>query len=1424
MTTAVIAEKPSVARDIAAALGATRRGDGYLEGGGYVVTWAIGHLVALAQPHEIDPAWKRWSLGTLPMLPGRFPLVVVPDTRDQFAVIQKILRDRAVTQVVCATDAGREGELIFRYIYEAAGCHKPVRRLWISSLTRDAILAGLANLRSSADYDGLADAARGRSRADWLVGMNLSRAYSLVFDQDLSVGRVQTPTLALLVERELAIRDFVPEDYREVVARFQPHDDASAIPYVGTWFRPTSAPGEDRSKRSRLPADGAEAAAIVARATTGRAEIASVKAETRNIPPPLLYDLTELQRHANRLYGMSAQKTLDVAQALYERHKLLSYPRTDSRHLSTDIAATLPAITGAIVDRYPGLVAAGTGTTPLGRRFVDDARVSDHHAIVPTSARAGALAGDEQKIYDLVCRRLLAAWHPDHIYSTTTVVTTITSPDATVDPYESRGTAIQQPGWKVVEVGYNKTPAKPRAKPGAATHEPEASEQALPAGLARGQLQTVLDARAVAKQTRPPPRHSEGTLLTAMENAGKTLEEKELSEAMRDLGLGTPATRAQIIETLLRREYMIRDGKTLAATDKGIHLIDVVHPEVKSPAMTGEWEAKLKRMARGDGDLDTFMADIEAFITDVVGRVTGTSSQNPAANQRPPTPEPTRVAAVPASNARRPPIDEPDEPASPPSKARPAAFSPDEPAPQPSKTRRTAASLDEPAPSKSRRTASPDEPAPPPSKSRRTASLDEHAPPPSKTRRTASPDEPAPPPSKTRRTASLDEPTPPPSKTRRTAVSLDEPARPRPPALQHTLPLTPSAPLSHPTETHLRTPTAPDDLRTLLKDRFGFPKFRPYQEAVCRAATLGHDLLIVMPTGAGKSLCYQLPGVARGGTTLVISPLIALMEDQSLKLSAQGFRSERIHSGRGRAESRQACIDYLAGRLDFLFIAPERLRVPGFPELLAKRTPGLIAIDEAHCISQWGHDFRPDYRTLGPRLRALRPAPIVALTATATPRVQDDIVAQLGLHRVDRFIHGFRRTNIAIEALERNPGERAATICELLADRTRRPAIVYAATRKSAEELARALGPRLAAAYHAGMGNDDRDRVQSEFLAGQRDVIVATTAFGMGIDKPDVRTIIHAALPGSLEGYYQEIGRAGRDGKPATAILMHAYVDRKTHEFFLERDYPEPRTLAAIFSKLPKTPSPRAALNKRRGRAGREAFEKALEKLVIHGGAVETGDDQISKGLATWQAGYAAQREHKQAQLDMMARFADAHGCRMVHLIEHFGDQEDSGETCGLCDMCAPNQCIAQEFRSPSASEQTHVARLLAALAASDGQATGRLHRETFPTGDVDRRSFEHLLGGLVAAGLVTLEQTSFAKRGKSIPYERATLTPAGHAHDMTATGLLLPKTATPRAKRTTSKRTTSKRTTRRKTTSKRAPSKRTATTTRKTPSRRRPS
>ncbi len=501
----MLAEKPSVARDIAKVLGATTRGEGYIHGNGYVVTWAIGHLASLAQPHEIHPQWKAWRRETLPMLPEVWPLVVYEKTKDQFEVVRKILSSARVARVICATDAGREGELIFRYIYEAAECSKPISRLWISSLTPEAIRKGFDAIKPGKDYEPLADAARGRSRADWLVGMNLSRAYTLTYGDELSVGRVQTPTLAMVVERELAVRRFVPEDYLEVMATFRPSAPVATNveTYKGTWFRDA----EDIQKSSRLPPDGVEAGQIAARAKTGVAAIASVKAETQRMSPPLLYDLTELQRHANRLFGFSAQHTLDTAQALYERHKLISYPRTDSRHLSQDVAATLPRIVQTIAGPYQDHLAPGTGEKPLGRRYVDDAKVSDHHAIIPTvtAAEGADLPADERKIYDLICRRLLSCWHADHVWSVTTVITVITNA-AVMDRYHSSGKAIQQAGWKVLDFQTGKKPGSSRRVPASKAGEEGSEEdsQALPAGLARGQAQDVLDAEALRKRLVRP--------------------------------------------------------------------------------------------------------------------------------------------------------------------------------------------------------------------------------------------------------------------------------------------------------------------------------------------------------------------------------------------------------------------------------------------------------------------------------------------------------------------------------------------------------------------------------------------------------------------------------------------------------------------------------------------------------------------------------------------------------------------------------------------------------------------------------------------------------------------------------------------------------------------------------------------------------
>ncbi len=949
-----------------------------------------------------------------------------------------------------------------------------------------------------------------------------------------------------------------------------------------------------------MSADGVEAEKIRARVKAGNAEIASVDSQTQRTPPPLLYDLTELQRHANRLYGFSAQTTLELAQALYERHKLISYPRTDSRHLSQDVAATLPAVVNAIAGPYRALMAPGTGERALGRRFVDDTKIGDHHAIIPTAvSRRPALSTDESKVYDMICRRLLSAWHPDYVVAVTTVITAVASPDAT-DLFRSSGTVVNQVGWKVLDL------APERKTADRARQTEEAGDATLPPGLLSGQPQIVDDVRLLRRRTRPPKHFSEATLLTAMETAGKTLDDKELSDAMRETGLGTPATRASIIETLLKREYIVRKAKNLEATEKGIHLIEVVHPEVKTPAMTGQWEAYLKRVERGEVQLEPFIDRIEEYVRAVVRK----AEDAPA---REGEPEPAEVSSVKGEVS-----------------AGPAPF------------------------------------------------------------------------------------------------TIEGQERP--------------------------------DLLQLLQKAFAFSSFRPNQEKVCQAVADGSDVLLVMPTGAGKSICYQLPGLARGGTTLVISPLIALIEDQVAILRKRGFSAESIHSGRDRATSRRVCQDYLAGRLQFLFVAPERFKINGFAEMLGKRKPTLIAIDEAHCISQWGHDFRPDYRMLGRYLPIMRPAPVVALTATATPQVQEDICDQLKLPQASRFVHGFRRHNIAIEVVERRASERLLQIEQVLSDKGRRPAIVYAPTRKGTEELAAELKRAFGAqAYHAGLDSDHRRQVQENFITGKTEVIVATVAFGMGIDKPNVRTVIHTGLPGSVEGYYQEIGRAGRDGLPSRAILMHSYADRHTHDFFIERDYPEVLVLDRIFAGLNGEPVEKSKLQKRL-RIEADLFDKALEKLWVHGGAIVDYEDSIARGDQSWRRSYLQQSELRSTQIEHVIRFASSNACRMATLVGHFGDISDKGVRCGICDFCAPETCVAQRFRAPAEHERVAMDRVIAALQMKSPRATGKLYSEIFPGGEITRNDFENVLGAAVRSGLLSQAEEIFEKDGKRIPYRTVRL------------------------------------------------------------------
>ncbi len=594
-----------------------------------------------------------------------------------------------------------------------------------------------------------------------------------------------------------------------------------------------------------------------------------------------------------------------------------------------------------------------------------------------------------------------------------------------------------------------------------------------------------------------------------------------------------------------------------------------------------------------------------------------------------------------------------------------------------------------------------------------------------------------------------------------------------------------------------------ETLSELLHRVFGHRDFRAHQQVVCEAAASGRDVLLVMPTGAGKSLCYQLPALARGGTALVISPLIALMDDQAAKLTALGLRVARVHSGLSRDDARQACRDYLAGNLDFLFIAPERMRVPGFPEMLAKRKPVLVAIDEAHCISAWGHDFRPDYRTLGQYLPALRPAPIIALTATATPTVQRDIAVQLDLQQPAIFITGFRRHNLAIQAIELSKPQRPDFALNLLKDEAARPAIIYAQSRKDAEEFASKLHKHFpTAAYHAGLDPATRDRVQRAFLSGKLDVVVATVAFGMGVDKADVRTVIHVALPGSVESYYQEIGRAGRDGQPSRTVLLHGFADRRLQEFFLEKNYPPTSDLERVAVCLPADFTPvdvlHNAILKKRTPIDRETLDRTIEKLLVAGvalmdinGDVRLADENaelhgnrsgapepalsLPKGPASgtrvstesrrWQSAYETQVAVRRAQIDGMIAFAESTNCRMHSLVQHFGDTSDKATICGLCDICNPGDVnSAQSAHQPTTQERSWLREILSSLD-NRSTSTGKLFTDLHLM--KDRKDFDTLLDGLARAALITLTNDTFRNpEGKDITYRKASIAQEGRTPD----------------------------------------------------------
>ena len=628
--TLLVAEKPSVGQDLARVLtGPFQKQEGYLEGPDDIVTWAVGHLVQLAEPDAYNAKYKSWRMADLPIVPDHFKLVVRDErSRKQMSVITRLLAREDVEEVVNACDAGREGELIFAYTYEQAKGKKPVKRLWLNSMTNAAMKNALGALQPAAEFENLEEAARSRSEADWIVGMNATRAATIrlrsSFDGAVSLGRVQTPTLAIVARREEEIRAFKPEPYWLVDATFAaaPENSGEGERVYRGHFQ---APGHKEIARGPRVVSQELAEAIV-RACSGRpGTITKLEKKEQREKAPMLYDLTTLQREANTRYGFSARRTLSAAQRLYEEHKALTYPRTNSRYLPTDMVEEIKPIAELVGshDEYRAGAEYVTGldVLPLAR-VVNDEKVTDHHAIIPTRSqhKLEKMNSDDRRIFDMAARRFLAVFHPEAVFENTRVETTVDGAEevgtaGTKLTFRTRGKVLLVPGWRAV---YAEAPAEDRPADDRGEDEEEASDQQLPR-LQEGEPVDTRKVESARKETKPPRRYSDASLLGAMETAGKLVEDDELREAMKDSGIGTPATRAAIIERLITVGYLERDGRALVPTEKGMNVIRLLGEHaLTSPGLTGSWEHRLGMIERGEDSRKRFMHDISEFAGETV--------------------------------------------------------------------------------------------------------------------------------------------------------------------------------------------------------------------------------------------------------------------------------------------------------------------------------------------------------------------------------------------------------------------------------------------------------------------------------------------------------------------------------------------------------------------------------------------------------------------------------------------------------------------------------------------------------------------------------------------------------------------------------------------------------------------------------------
>lgn len=581
MKSLILAEKPSVARELARVMDCKWKKRGYIEGHDYVVSWALGHLVTLAEPHDYDKKLKRWDLADLPMLPEKTKLKIISRTRDQFNTVKSLMNRNDIKEIIIATDAGREGELVARWIMEKARWQGAVKRLWISSQTDAAIKDGFARLSPGKQYEKLYKAAVCRAESDWLIGLNVTRALTCKFDARLNAGRVQTPSLALIVKREKDIANFTPRDFWNIRGDFGE--------WQGLW--------QSKDGNTRI-FDKTKAEALVDKVSGKTGKVTDVVFKAGKDKPPLAYDLTELQREANKKFGFSAKHTLDMAQHLYERYKLITYPRTDSRYITSDMTKTLlQRLQRIYIPPYKHLVEQLLkNPLNLSSHFINNKKVTDHHAIIPTEQKVNLeeLTADERKVYDLVVKRFITVLYPDHIYNTVTV-----SCEVEGEQFFARGKIVKERGWKAVTTEEKED-----------VHEKDVLSSELKKYPLKGSDIQLQSCKAVKSQTKPPSHYTEASLLAAMESPGKFIEDEDLRESIKAGGLGTPATRAEIIEKLIRSNYLERQGKTLLPTPHAYQLLELVPEELKTPELTAKWEKRLQDIAQGREDGQEFMAAI----------------------------------------------------------------------------------------------------------------------------------------------------------------------------------------------------------------------------------------------------------------------------------------------------------------------------------------------------------------------------------------------------------------------------------------------------------------------------------------------------------------------------------------------------------------------------------------------------------------------------------------------------------------------------------------------------------------------------------------------------------------------------------------------------------------------------------------------